>query len=192
MGEKQKKNRGVKVTLNCNGSNVGNGVGIGNGNFNGGGGSSECGGETGGYTGYTGYTGTTGGDQLICDSRCNLLCEQIYLEQLVSPHSVSRIGQELQFTFRVTNVSGKTITNPVVISSSLLGSIFVTDRGFDAGQTITINRNYLLKSKDLRQSTITSVAYAAYGIAIRPGGYNPGERISPIVVAIVKGRRRRR
>jgi hypothetical protein len=176
--ENESKNFNLRVKVNCKGPNACSNLGIGNGNLNDG----SCGGAT----GYTGYTGNTGSDSSVCISKCNAICKQIYLEQLVSPNNVSRIGQELIFTYRVTNVSGKKITNPIVISSSLLGSIFVTDRGLDSGNTITITKNYLLKSKDLQENTLTNVAFAAYGVSSgRPGGYNPGERISPVVTATV-------
>lgn len=172
MAEKNNKSLGLKVKVNCKGSNACSNLGIGNGNLNEG----SCGGSTGG----------TDGDAGVCNSRCSAICEQIHLEQLVSPYSASRIGQQLIYTYHVTNVSGKKIPKPVVISSSLLGTIFVTDRGLESGETITIKRNYLVQDEDLQNNIISNVAFVAYGVpAGRPGGYNPGERISPVVTAQV-------
>jgi len=95
----------VSIKLNCKGDNTCNGLGILNGVQN----SGEGGGGT----------GSTGGDGSVCRSQCNDICSQIHLEQLVSPNSVSRIGQELIYTYYVTNVSGRKISKPIVVSSSL-------------------------------------------------------------------------
>lgn len=67
-----------------------------------------------------------------------------------------------------------------------MGTIFVTDRGLESGETLTINRNYFIEEKDLQNNVITNVAFAAYGVSTdRPGGYNPGKRISPVVTTQV-------
>lgn len=177
----------INFTVHCNGSDIGNGVGIGNGNLNGGGGGCGCGGD-GGQTGITGITGITGntGDGPVCDSKCNLICEQIYLEQTASPVTVSRIGQEITWRFRATNVSGRRILGALVISSSLLGTIFLSDTGIDSGQTITVVRKITLDQEYSQSNPLTSVAFVAAGLPTGiPGNYTPGTRVSPIVVASV-------
>lgn len=175
--------RGVKVVVNCNGSNIGNGVGIGNGNLNGGGGGNGDGGGS-GYTGYTGYTGNTGdtGGQ-VCDTICNVVCEQIYLEQFANPENVSTVGDDIIWTIKATNVS-KSISRPLVISSSFFGTKILSLRGIDMGETIKYTVNSVLTANDLDQSIISSVAFIAYGIADDEilGGYKIGERISPVLV----------
>ena len=180
--QKEKKGDRIIFSVNCNGSDVGNGVGIGNGNLNGGGGG--CGGD-GGSSGHTGETGSTGG--LVCDAKCNRVCEQFYLEQTVDPTSVSRIGQELTWTLKATNVSGKRVTQPLVVTSSFFGTILLTERGVDAGETVTVVNKTVVEEADLRSSTITSAAFVSYGVPSgRPGGYNPGERVSPVVTTYVR------
>lgn len=182
----EKSGKTINFIVHCNGSDIGNGVGIGNGNLNGGGGG--CGGDCGqsGHTGYTGTSGGTGDDGPVCDSRCNLVCEQVYLQQSVSPTSVSRIGQELTWTLTATNVSGKRISGALVISSSLFGTVLLTDRGLNPGQTVTFIYKMTVKQEDIKSNNLSSVAYVAVGIPTgTPGRYDPGTRVSPVVVTNV-------
>lgn len=60
------------------------------------------------------------------------------MEQLVTHYSVNRIGEVVRWSLKATNTSGKRIDGPLVISSSLLGTIFLSDNGIDAGQTIIV------------------------------------------------------
>lgn len=188
----KKLGKTVNFTVNCNGSDIGNGVGIGNGNLNGGGGGC-C--NDNGHTGYTGYTGASGAsgasgpdcdEPLVCDSKCNLICEQVYFEQTVTPTYVSRIGQQLTWTLKVTNISGRRIPGPIVVSSSLFGTLLLTDRGLQAGETITLIHTMILEQSDFQSNNLSSVAFVALGVPTgTPGRYNSGTRISPIVVTSV-------
>lgn len=184
----EKSGKTINFIVHCNGSNIGNGVGIGNGNLNGGGGGSgDCdqSGNT-GNTGNTGYTGSSGDDGPVCDSRCNLVCEQVYLQQTVSPSSVSRIGQELTWTLTATNISGKRISGALVVSSSLFGTVLLTDRGLNPGETVTVVYKMTLEQGDFQSNNLSSVAYVAVGIPTgTPGRYDPGTRVSPVVVTNV-------
>ncbi len=165
---------GAKITnfiVHCNGSNIGNGVGIGNGNLNGGAGGN---GNSSG-----GSSGGTGGD--VCSAECNKVCEQIYLVQSTNIYSVSRIGQQIIWTWKATNISGKRIDSALVISSSLFGTIFLTDRGIDAGETIKVSRTITVDQDNY--NSLSSVAYVALGVATGvPGHYESGTRISQVVV----------
>lgn len=187
--DSKKKGKVINFVVHCNGSNIGNGMGIGNGNMNGGGGGCGCaGGQTGmtGQTGQTGITGTTGQTGMVCDAGCNAVCEQIYLEQTANPSSVSRLGQVITWTFKATNVSGTMIPGPIVISSSLLGTIFLTDRGFGAGETITVSTKLTLNQQNAQSPSLSSVAYAATGVPTGiPDRFTPGTRLSPVVVTAV-------
>jgi len=131
----------------------------------------------------SGETGMTG--DMVCNA-CNLICEQIYLEQIVNPTSVSAVGKELTWTFKATNISGTRIIKPLVITLSYLGTLFLTDKGIDAGETLTITNTKAVEAGDVTVNPLTSVAFVSYGIPTGiPGHYNPGTRISPVVVTKV-------
>ena len=175
-GKKSKDcEKSINFTVHCNGSDIGNGVGIGNGNFNSGG--EGCS----GFTGFTGFTGNTGSDDLVCDSRCNAVCEQVILDVVASPRSVSRIGQEISWTYTATNVSGRKISRPLVISSSYLQTRLLSDHGMDSGETISVTIVSYVREEDLRLPRITNVSFVAYGVSTGiPDRFLPGERVSPI------------
>lgn len=178
------KKAGIKISFNCNGSNIGNGVGIGNGNLNGGGGGGCCGGNN-GQSGNTGSTGETGPN--VCPNACNLVCEQVYLEQTTDTFSVSKIGQPVVFTFKSTNISGADINSPLVITSSLFGTFFLTEEGLKSGQTLTTVHRYFAKREDFEAGSITSAAFVSLGVSTGiPGQFTPGVRVSPVVTAFVQ------
>lgn len=179
---KSKGTRGGKVlvTVNCNGSNIGNGVGIGNGNLNGGGGgngNSSGGGATGSTCGTTGSTGP---------SMCNTVCEWVFLEQNANPTFITDVGKTIVWYLKATNISGKDIPGPLVITSSYFGTVFLTDIPIVSGATFDKSVTTVVTEKDIQQSVITSAAFVSKGVATGvPDKFTPGDRVSPVVVTKV-------
>lgn len=153
------------LTFNCNGSNVGNGTGIGNGNFNGdGSSSSSCSGES-------------------SSGPCFLPCQKFYLVQSFNKAIITEIGEQLVVTFNITNTSGNDVSGPIVISSSIFGSIFVSDNIIAAGETIILVKNYIIQEKDVSSLILSVVSFVAKGVSTGvPGRYNSADRYSDVSV----------
>lgn len=167
--EKATNSEKIVLTFNCNGSNIGNGVGIGNGNLNGGGsGSSDFESNDGSYN--------------VCKA-CTLPCQKFYLVQSFNKNIITSVGERLVATFSITNTSGGEVKGPIVLSSSLFGTIFVSDHIIDAGETVTLVKDYIVQEKDISSLILSIVSFIAAGISTGvPGRYNSGERYSDVVV----------
>lgn len=132
-------------------------------------------------TGTTGTTGMVPPDcPLVCDSQCNSICDQIYLELLSRPNLVSAVGQITTWVYKATNISGYDITHPLVISSSLFGTMILSNTGMVSGETLELTSTYAVRSTDVQE--ITNVSFVAYGVSTStPGRYLPGVRVSSVV-----------
>lgn len=114
----------------------------------------------------------------ICmNDKCNLVCEQVHLQQFVRPSIVNNIGKLTIWTFKATNVSGRDINRKLVISSSLFGPFLLTNR-FKSGETITINKEYQVTVTDV--GNISNISFVAHDISTSLNHYKIGTRISPI------------
>ena len=119
-------------------------------------------------------------------SKCSAVCEQVFLQVTANPTTVSRIGQEIRWTLRVTNTSGRNIPGPIVISSSFFGTRLLSEFGINAGETISLTVSTRIEDQDLQTSEIVNVTYVAYGIrAGMPGHFDVGEQISPVVTTTI-------
>lgn len=119
-------------------------------------------------------------EHLVCDSMCNIPCEQINLVQEMYPKTIRPSDQNVTVTIVATNTGSQTITQPIVVVSSLLGTFLISNTGLNPGETRTISRTYNISGVPFPSNMVTNVSYAAYGIVI-PGGYAPGERLSKVI-----------
>jgi hypothetical protein len=119
-------------------------------------------------------------DQQVCGASCYIPCEQINLVVEVYPKILTSNDQNITLSFIATNVTSQTISQPIIIVSSLLGNILLSSNGISPGQTITISRNYSLSNMGFPSNTVTDISYVAYGTTI-PGGYAPGDRLSKVI-----------
>src|SRR3989338_9457453 len=133
---KKESKRGINISVKCINSDCSN-LGVFDGNFN----NSTCGptGQTGftgntGFTGFTGQTGFTGNTGTIISDY-----EQVYLQQFINPSSFTELGQEYTLSFIVTNIRGTAISGPLVVVSSALGTLYLTEIGLGAGETLTVS-----------------------------------------------------
>lgn len=115
-----------------------------------------------------------------CITSCNLPCRQVYLEQIVQPTQAVP-GATTNWSFRATNISGNNISGPIVISSSLFGTMLLTSSVFTSGQTLTLSRTYVVPAGS-STIPITSVAFVAQS----SNGTTVGTTISKVVVTTLK------
>lgn len=123
-------------------------------------------------------------NELICVTGMDRLENQIFLEQIVNLEQVNRVGHEIIYVLKATNISGLDIKRPLVISSSLLGTKLLSIGEFNSGETIVLKESIILTDDYLVDPIISSVAFVAYGIeTLVIGNYNPGLKISNVVVS---------
>lgn len=122
----------------------------------------------------------------ICDARCFSPCEQVILTVSADPGTVSRVGQVVTLRFRVTNITNRTIRPPLVIVSSWVGTLFLTDRSLAPGQTIEKFHQVTTTEANLGFGEITNISYVARGKRTGiPSQFDAGERISPVTTLTV-------
>ena len=119
-------------------------------------------------------------DRGICDSSCNIPCEQINLVVEMFPKIITYNDKNINISYISTNTTSQTISSPIILVSSLLGNILLTATGLSPGQSISINKNYSISNMSFPSNTITDVSYIAYANVI-PGGYSPGDRLSKVI-----------
>lgn len=120
-------------------------------------------------------------EHLVCDSACNILCEQVNLVVEMYPKMLSRTDQNITLTFVATHTGSQPVNVPIVIVSSLLpGTILLSNNGLNPGQTITVSRPYNISNMPFPSNSVTNVSYVALGNSI-PGGYSPGDRLSKVI-----------
>ena len=121
-------------------------------------------------------------DSAVCDSMCNIPCEQVNLVADIYPRMIRSTDQNATLTFVATNTGSQAINQPVILVSSLLGNILLSGSGLNPGETKTLSRPYSISNIPLPSNSLTNVSYVAYGMSI-PGGYAPGERLSKIITS---------
>jgi len=119
-------------------------------------------------------------DRGICDSSCNIPCEQVNLVVEMFPKIITYNDKNINISYISTNTTSQSISSPIILVSSLLGNIILTTTGLSPGQSISINKSYSISNMSFPSNTITDVSYIAYGNII-PGGYSPGDRLSKVI-----------
>lgn len=115
----------------------------------------------------------------VSSGSCNSPCRAIYLQMTMSPTSVSGSGATVNVQYTLVNVSGNAIVTPVVISSSILGTILVSASGMTSGQSTSVNTTFTVPATNVGQ--VTNVSFAAVGIIGPTSAYTVGSRLSKIV-----------
>lgn len=127
----------------------------------------------------------------ICNSnQCNLPCERLYLQHNIT---VADDGTA-RLTFIATNISGRRITSPIMLVSSLLGYFVFANGGMEAGETKKVTRTYKIQSDEYQQRKLSNVSFLARAVPVENINlrarvvptqdttvYTPGARLSPIV-----------
>jgi len=121
-------------------------------------------------------------EQQVCDSICNIPCEQVNLVVEMFPKVLTANDRDVTITFIATHTGTQPVSQPIIIVSSLVGNILLSTGSppFLPGQTASVTRNYSILNQTFPSNSVTNVSYVALGTII-PGGYAPGERLSKVI-----------
>ncbi|AKB17558.1 hypothetical protein MSWHS_0695 [Methanosarcina sp. WWM596] len=86
---------------------------------------------------------------------------ELTIEKSASPMNYSKVGQNITYTFNVTNSGNVNITGLVNVMDDKLGVIPITSRSLIPGQSETITVNYTITQSDLNNGSVTNTAFVS-------------------------------
>src|SRR5664280_854100 len=77
-----------------------------------------------------------------------------------SPATYFAVGQNITYTYTVTNSGNLNITGPINVTDSILGIVNITAGDLIPGQTVTGTANYTITQADINAGSVTNAAFA--------------------------------
>src|SRR5664280_2320979 len=77
-----------------------------------------------------------------------------------SPEIYNTVGQNITYTYTVTNYGNVNITGPINVTDSILGIVNITAGDLIPGQTVTGTANYTITQADIDAGSVTNAAHA--------------------------------
>ncbi|MGB9930086.1 MAG: DUF7507 domain-containing protein, partial [Methanosarcina sp.] len=99
--------------------------------------------------------------------------------KIASPTNYSFVGQNITYTYNITNIGNVGISAPINITDNRTGEFTISNSALVPGQNVTGTANYTVTQADIDAGTITNLAYAT-------GTFNNTEIRSTNVTATVK------
>ena len=72
----------------------------------------------------------------------------------------SFVGQNITYTYNVTNTGNVVISGPINVTDNKTGVILISNSGLPAGQSVTGTANYTVTQADLDNGSVTNAAFA--------------------------------
>ena len=72
----------------------------------------------------------------------------------------SAVGDQIIYSYNVTNSGNVNITGPINVTDSVLGTVNITAGDLIPGQTVTGTANYTITQADINAGSVTNAAFA--------------------------------
>jgi len=82
------------------------------------------------------------------------------LEKSASPTIYSTAGQTITYTYKVTNMGNVKISGPITVTDNKIGTFTISTRDLSPGVTVGGKANYKIINQDLKNGSVTNLAYA--------------------------------
>ena len=89
-----------------------------------------------------------------------ILYSPLTLEKTPSPTAYSAAGQNITYTYKVTNDGDYNISGPITVTDNKLGPINITDNDLNVSKNISKTVNYTIQPSDINTGSVTNAAYA--------------------------------
>jgi len=121
--------------------------------------------DSGSVTNEAFATGTSNGT-IINSAQVNTTVTAIKNPALItvkvaSPIIYSIVGQNITYTYTVTNSGNVNIAGPINVTDSITGTIQLSNSDLAPGQTVTGTANYTITQDDIESGSVTNAAFAA-------------------------------
>lgn len=101
------------------------------------------------------------------------------LVKLASPTTYSAVGQNITYTYTVTNSGNVVISAPINVTDDKFGTVSIQSSGIlSPGSSVQNTYSYRITPVDINAGSVTNLAYAT-------GSFNDKSIISPQTVALV-------
>jgi uncharacterized repeat protein (TIGR01451 family) len=99
--------------------------------------------------------------------------------KLASPATYNKVGQNITYTYTVTNSGNVGISGPISVTDNRTETIQISSSGLAPGQNVTGTANYTITQADFENGSVTNAAFAS-------GIFNGTVLNSPNVTATIK------
>ena len=82
------------------------------------------------------------------------------ITKTASPTTYNSVGQNIAYTYAVTNSGNVNISGNIIVIDSKLGNISIPNSALGIGQNVTKTVNYLITQADINTGFVTNSAYA--------------------------------
>ena len=82
------------------------------------------------------------------------------IKKIASPTNYSTVGQNITYTYNVTNSGNVGIAGPINVTDNITGIIQISASGLAPGHSITGTANYTIIQADLDNGSVTNAAFA--------------------------------
>ncbi len=77
-----------------------------------------------------------------------------------SPSIYSAVGQTITYTYKVTNSGNFKISGPITVTDNKIGTFTISTKDLAAGATVSGKATYKITSQNLKDGSVTNLAYA--------------------------------
>src|SRR5664280_203047 len=113
-------------------------------------------------------TGTFGNNTITSNTdnetvtavQCPCAFPALIIGKSASPKIYNTVGQNITYTYTVTNSGDVNITGPINVTDSILGIVNITAGDLIPGQTVTGTANYTITQADINSGSVTNAAHA--------------------------------
>ncbi len=89
-----------------------------------------------------------------------ILSPGLTIQQSASPLSYTVAGQNITYTYTVTNSGNVNISGNITVTDNILGKIFIPNNYLGPGQSVTTTANYTIRQSDIDSGSVINSAYA--------------------------------
>ncbi len=82
------------------------------------------------------------------------------IQKSASPTNYSKIGQNITYTYNVTNSGNVNLTGNITVKDNRTGTFNITSNGLNIGNYITYPANYTISQADINAGSVTNLANA--------------------------------
>jgi uncharacterized repeat protein (TIGR01451 family) len=101
------------------------------------------------------------------------------MDKDVDPKTYFTVGDNIDYSFTVTNRGNVDITGPITVTDSMFGSKQISSSGLAPGQSVTRGKSYLITPQDIENGFVINSAFAT-------GSFNDKKVTSDTDKAIAK------
>jgi YVTN family beta-propeller protein len=82
------------------------------------------------------------------------------IQKSASPTNYSKIGQNITYTYNVTNIGNLNLTGNITVTDNRTGTFNITSSGLNVGKNVTHKSSYTITQADLDAGSVTNLANA--------------------------------